>query len=169
MRRPLLAVALLAIALAAGACSASTAPGWTYAAADPGTRRSRRRPPAHPRHRPPLPRSPPRSPAAPTASGGAGGGAAVEVSAVNVAYEQTEISAPAGAPFVIHFVNKDAGIPHNVEIKDASAMSMFKGDIITGTAEAQLPGARARCRHVPVRVQRAPEHGRDAQGRRLTT
>ena len=31
-----------------------------------------------------------------------------------------ELSAPADdAPFVIHFDNKDAGIPHNVEIKDA--------------------------------------------------
>jgi len=42
-------------------------------------------------------------------------------------------------------VNKDAGIPHNIEIKDASSMSMFKGDIITGTAETsyQVPALAA--------------------------
>jgi len=132
MRRPLLALALVVAALAVGACSAAS-PGWTYA------------PPTVP---PPVTPAPSTAatatPVEPTAvpgasdagSGGTGGGAAVEISAVNVAYEQTEVSAPAGAPFTIHFVNKDAGIPHNVEIKDASGMTMFKGDIITGPAEA---------------------------------
>jgi plastocyanin len=144
MRRPLLAIALLAIALAAGACSASTAPGWTYApptpapAVTPAPSGASAVPSAAPAEPTPVP-------GGPAASGGAAGGAAVEVSAVNVAYEQTEISAPAGAPFVIHFVNKDAGIPHNIEIKDSTAMSMFKGDIITGTAETsyQVPALAA--------------------------
>jgi plastocyanin len=69
----------------------------------------------------------------------------VLVSAVNIAFEQTAISAPAGVPFVIHFVNKDAGIPHNVEIKDASSMTMFKGDVISGPAQAdyQVPALAA--------------------------
>ena len=145
MRRPLLAIALLvAIALAAGACSASTAPGWTYSpptpapAVTPAPSGASAVPSAAVAEPTPVP-------GGPTASVGTGGGTAVEVSAVNVAYQQTEISAPAGAPFVIHFVNKDAGIPHNIEIKDASSMSMFKGDIITGTAEAnyQVPALAA--------------------------
>ncbi len=61
----------------------------------------------------------------------------MDLSAINIAFEQTEISAPADAPFVIRFDNKDGGIPHNVEIKDASGMSMFKGEIITGPAQKQ--------------------------------
>lgn len=30
------------------------------------------------------------------------------------------------------FANEDAGIPHNVEIKDAAGTSVFKGDIFNG-------------------------------------
>jgi plastocyanin len=130
MRRLLLALALAAAALAVGACS-SASPGWTFA------------PPTAPPPATPVPSTdvtaspvePTPVPGAPSAgSGGAGG--TVEISALNVAFEQTEVSAPAGAPFTIHFSNKDAGVPHNVEIKDASGMTMFKGDIITGPAEA---------------------------------
>jgi len=132
MRRPLLAISVLAIALAATACSASTAPGWTYAAPTPA-------PPVTPAPSGLATLAPSVAPMEPTpvpnGSAGAGGGAVAEVSALNVTFEQTEISAPADAPFVIHFANKDAGIMHNVEIKDASAMTMFKGDVITGVAE----------------------------------
>ena len=39
-------------------------------------------------------------------------------------------------PFFIHFVNNESGVPHNVEIKEAGGTSVFKGDIITGPAEA---------------------------------
>jgi len=141
MRRPLLAIALLAIALTATAC-ASAAPGWTYAPPTPAPART----PAPSGAASGAPAEPTPVPNGPSASAGTGGGGtAVEVSAVKVAYEQTEITAPAGAPFVIHFVNKDTGIPHNVEIKDSSAMSMFKGDIITGAAEVtyQVPALAA--------------------------
>jgi plastocyanin len=51
-----------------------------------------------------------------------------------IQFEQTELSAPADAPFVIRFDNKDAGTPHNVEIKDASGQSVFKGEIFNGAA-----------------------------------
>ncbi len=144
MRRPILLVALAAIALVAVACAASTGPGWTY---------------APPTVAPPVTPAPPAAgSAAPSAaatsaapsgatSGGTGsaGGQPVQISALNIAFEQSDVSAPAGTGFVIHFSNKDAGIPHNVEIKDASGMVMFKGDTITGPMETdyQVPALAA--------------------------
>ncbi len=79
------------------------------------------------------------------APSGEASGPVVQVSAVNIAYEQSQISAPAGTGFTIHFDNKDAGVPHNVAIKDASGTEVFKGDIITGPAQAdyQVPALAA--------------------------
>lgn len=62
----------------------------------------------------------------------AGAGPTLIVSALKVAYEQAELSVPAGAPFKIDFENKDASVPHNVEIKDASGASVFKGETFPG-------------------------------------
>jgi plastocyanin len=58
----------------------------------------------------------------------------LNVSAVNVAFEQTELSAPAGAPFRIVFDNKDQGIPHNVAIHRDSptGQEVFKGEVFNG-------------------------------------
>jgi plastocyanin len=67
----------------------------------------------------------------PGASQAAGG---VSISALNVAFEQTSVTAPAGTAFQVTFDNKDAGTPHNVAIhKDNPAgAEVFKGDIVTG-------------------------------------
>ena len=132
MRRLLLALALaVATASLVAACSSSASPGWTYAA----------------------PTSPP--PSQPAASGsaapaseqpsGGGGIGAVQISAVNVQFEQREVSAPAGTAFVIHFDNKDAGQLHNVEIKAADGASLFKGEFVTGLAavDYQVPALNA--------------------------
>ena len=107
------------------------------------------RSPPPPTRSAPLCRSPRRSASAP-ASGGptevpGGTGGVVQISALNIAFEQAAVSAPAGTPFTIHFDNKDAGIPHNIEILDASGMQMFKGDIVTGPAQAdyQVPALQA--------------------------
>jgi cytochrome c oxidase subunit 2 len=64
-------------------------------------------------------------------------GPTLQVSAVNIAYEQSSLEAPAGTPFSIAFNNKDAGVPHNVSIhKDsASGQEVFKGDIFSGPAQ----------------------------------
>jgi cytochrome c oxidase subunit 2 len=61
-------------------------------------------------------------------------GTTVDVSAVNLAFEQTELRVPAGAPFRIVFDNKDNGIPHNVAIHRDSATGeeVFKGEIFNG-------------------------------------
>ena len=63
-------------------------------------------------------------------------GPIVEAAALNVAYTTTDLSAPADAPFTIHFKNEDvSGVMHNIEIKDASGASLFRGDIIDGGSE----------------------------------
>lgn len=126
MRRPLFALLLAAAALLVAACASSTGPGWTYApptvapSIDPSAAAS----------------AAPSAAASAAPSGGAseapsGAADAVAISALNIAFEQAEVSAPAGAPFTISFDNKEA-VPHNVEIKDASGASVFKGDIVTG-------------------------------------
>jgi plastocyanin len=63
----------------------------------------------------------------------------------STAFDQTSVTAPAGAEFVIHFANKESGVPHNVEIKDTGGQDVFKGDIITGPAEANyvVPSLKA--------------------------
>jgi plastocyanin len=146
MRRPLLALTLVAVALAASACSASTAPGWTYAPPTPSPSAA--------------PSSAASAPASAAPSGGAsaapsdggssaapsGGtdGTVVQISAMGIAFEQTEVSAPADVPFTIHFNNKEA-VPHNVNVKDGTGASAFKGDIVTGPIEVdyQVPALTA--------------------------
>lgn len=80
----------------------------------------------------PPPSAVPGTSGAPEPSGEAVQGPTLVVSALNIAYEQSELSAPAGTPFKIDFENKDSGIPHNVEIKDAGGVSVFKGEIFNG-------------------------------------
>jgi plastocyanin len=56
------------------------------------------------------------------------------VSALNVAFEQASLTAPAGVPFRIAFDNKDTGVPHNVAIHAGSPTGeeVFKGEIFNG-------------------------------------
>jgi plastocyanin len=129
MRRSLV---MLTIALAAllSACTSAKAPGWTYA---PPTEAPASQPaPSGDASAAPSSEAP--SGAAPSDNGGGPGGDVVELSAMMIQFEQTELKAPADKPFVIRFDNKDAGTPHNVEIKDASGQSVFKGEIFTGAA-----------------------------------
>jgi plastocyanin len=51
-------------------------------------------------------------------------------------FDQSSLSAPAGQTFGIHFSNTNAAVPHDVAIRDAGGTVVFKGDIITGPAEA---------------------------------
>jgi plastocyanin len=129
MRRSLL-VLTIALTAALAACTSSTAPGWTFAPPTP--------PPAVTPAPSVDPSAVPSAPASgdpsavPSEDGGGGSGEAVLISALGIKFEQAEVAAPADAPFVIRFDNKDAGIPHNVEIKDASGASVFKGEIFNG-------------------------------------
>jgi plastocyanin len=115
-RPPMRSIRLLAAGLtilAVAACATST-PGWTYAPAPSAT---------------PIPS------AGASASAGPSGSAApsvVELAAQNIAFTPTELSVAADVAFQINFANNDAGVPHNVEIKDAGGVSIFKGDIFNG-------------------------------------
>ena len=40
----------------------------------------------------------------------------------------------ANLAFQINFANNDAGIPHNIEIKDGAGVTLFNGDIFNGVA-----------------------------------
>lgn len=67
------------------------------------------------------------------APGGGPGQTTLLISALNIAFDKADLTAPAGQPFTIEFRNDDAGIPHNVEIKDAGGTSVFQGEIFNGT------------------------------------
>ncbi len=56
------------------------------------------------------------------------------LTAANIAFEPTELAAPAGAAFAVQFRNADAGVPHNLEIVDPSGQSVFRGEIVVGPA-----------------------------------
>ena len=78
-----------------------------------------------------------------TASGPAGG--SVSIVASGIAFTTTDVTAPAGTPFVISFDNQDAATPHNVAIHDASGAEVFKGEIFNGVAtkDYQVPALSA--------------------------
>lgn len=128
-----LSIILGTVALVA-ACTAAK-PGWTYAPAPSAT---------------PLPSasasgsvepsasasasaSAPASPSAPASA--SAGGTVLEIAALNIQFDTTELSAPADTPFQVHFVNNDPNIPHNVAISDAAGTSVYEGEIFNGVAE----------------------------------
>jgi mono/diheme cytochrome c family protein/plastocyanin len=56
----------------------------------------------------------------------------VKESALNIQFEVRDLQVPADTGFQIEFENKDAGIPHNIDIKDASGADFFVGEIFPG-------------------------------------
>jgi plastocyanin len=73
------------------------------------------------------------SPGEPGGSGGPPSPQAdVVVHAKDIAFVETSLTAPAGRPFTLAFVNEDPATPHNVELKDASGASVFKGEVFAG-------------------------------------
>ncbi len=73
----------------------------------------------------------------PAASGG-GAGPTLSLTAQNIAYDKQTLTVAANTAFTIAFNNQDSGVPHNVSIhKDSpTGQEIFKGDIITGPAQA---------------------------------
>jgi len=63
----------------------------------------------------------------------------VTVTASNIAFDPTELTAPAGTAFTFSFDNQDAGIPHDVQVKDASGTIVFKTDVFPGVAKRDYP------------------------------
>jgi plastocyanin len=69
---------------------------------------------------------------------GEGGGTVIEIVAVNIAFQQTTVTVPAGEPFQIVFKNQDAGVQHNVQIfdnPDYAGTPLFSGELITGVSQ----------------------------------
>jgi len=138
----LLAAGLTVLAVAA--CASST-PGWTYAPAPSPTAVPSADASASvaPSGSAPSPSAGPSATAAPTtAASSAPSGSAVppasaaatvvDLAALNLTFDPTELSVPADQAFQIKFANNDPSIPHNVAIKDAAGASVFMGDIFPG-------------------------------------
>jgi len=83
--------------------------------------------------------------AAPPPSIPVANGATLHIAAQNIEFDTNHLDAPADQAFTLEFDNNDPGIPHNVEIKDASGASRFKGQIITGPMKVlyQIPALGA--------------------------
>jgi plastocyanin len=101
---------------------------------------------------PPSGSPPAGSPGAPPPSGPAGSGGpqpggspaavSIDLSARNLAFEQTSLTAPANAQFNLKFTNNDAGIPHNVVIHtgpNATDPAAFDGEIFSGVDSRLYP------------------------------
>ena len=80
--------------------------------------------------------TPPPPPSGGPAPSGGGAEETLQVSASGIKYEQSSLTAKAGAPFHIQFENKDQGTPHNVAIHQGSPTGTeeFKGEIFSGVA-----------------------------------
>ena len=82
---------------------------------------------------------------APSPSGSAGaetGGPTIELSAKDIAFGQTTLTAPANAPFTIKFTNDDPGVPHNVVIHsgpNTGDPALFDGEIFSGVDSRLYP------------------------------
>ncbi len=140
----LLPIGLLLITAAAVGNCAGAAPGWTYAPAPSITAAPSVEPSAsaaasvEPSAAPSgsaeastAPSAPASASAAPSAAP-SGDLVVLDIAALNVLFDTDALAAPADVPFQIRFANNDAGIPHNVEIKDASGATVltdtpFKG------------------------------------------
>jgi len=82
------------------------------------------------------------SPAGGASPGVPAAGATVEISARNIAFDPTSLTAPADQPFTIKFTNNDAGIPHDVVIHtgpNTSDPALFEGEIFNGTDSRLYP------------------------------
>jgi len=58
----------------------------------------------------------------------------VKIVANGFKFDPTTLSGPAGKAFVIEFDNQDAGVPHNIQIKDSSGAVKFTGATFNGVA-----------------------------------
>lgn len=69
---------------------------------------------------------------APASGAPEGPPADVTVEAVGIAFVQTTWTGPADRPFRLAFENQDAGVPHNIALKDAGGADAWTGDIFNG-------------------------------------
>ncbi len=83
--------------------------------------------------------------APPTPVGGQPAAAGVTITALNLQFNPRDVTVPAGAPFMIELVNRDQGIPHDLQVSDPSGVVLTKSEIITGPAQllVQVPALAA--------------------------
>lgn len=156
MRR-LPALLLTAIAVTAiSACSAGTAPGWTYAPATSAAPGASGAPPGGPSAGTstsptgPIPSEatssevPSVAPSAPAASAAPSGAATTitikaPVGAATGGFDPTTANAPAGAAFTLTFDNQDNTAPHNLVLlnPDGSTKVAVQGDTAFFTGPGQ--------------------------------
>ncbi|HEY2888206.1 MAG TPA: cupredoxin domain-containing protein [Candidatus Limnocylindrales bacterium] len=151
LARPALIASIALVAcLSLSACVSSAAAGWTFAPPPSVT------PPPAASGSPEASGSAPSTPAgsvapssaagsaapsvatgsaAPSAPAASGGSADVTITALNIAFTESSVNAPAGKAFTIDFDNQDASVPHDVYIKDGSGTQVFAGAIVTGPAK----------------------------------
>ena len=70
-------------------------------------------------------------------TGTAGGSSvATTLTAMDMAFDTSTLSAPAGSTVALTFVNSDAGVPHNFALytDSTAATSIFRGAIVEGPA-----------------------------------
>lgn len=132
----------IATVLAVAACSSAT-PGWTYAPAPPSTPipsiAASVEPSGAASGAPSDEVSPPPASASPSVASGvpsSAAGSAVKVSASSIKFDQPTAEVPADVAFQVEFANNDAGIPHNVAVREGSATGAekYKGEIFNGVA-----------------------------------
>jgi cytochrome c oxidase subunit 2 len=81
--------------------------------------------------------SPPPPPSGEPAPSGQPGAALITLVAKNIAFDKTELTAPADTPFQIELDNQDPSIPHNVAIHQGSPTGpeVFRGEVFPGPAK----------------------------------
>ena len=131
VRPALIATIALVASLTLAGCVSSAAAGWTFAPPPTATPVAS----AGGSSAPSAGASAAPGSAAPGSAAPSGAAADVTISADNIAFEQSSVSAPAGKAFTIAFDNKDASVPHDVYIKDAGGSQVFAGAIVTGPAQ----------------------------------
>jgi plastocyanin len=70
-----------------------------------------------------------------------GGGAedALEITAKNLKFDESTLTAPANTAVTIVFHNEDQGVQHNLSVYqgEAAAQSVFKGELTTGATDTR--------------------------------
>jgi plastocyanin len=159
MRRLPALFLVLAAALVFVACSASAAPGWTYAPAPSATAAASGAASGAPSGAPSAapsveataaPSAAPSAGESAAASGGAGGTTltiTAPVGAAGSGYTEKTLDGTANTPFTIHFDNQDSTAPHNVALKGPAGDVTLGGDTAffqgPGTKDYQVPALPA--------------------------
>jgi hypothetical protein len=121
--RAALAVPVLAVAILVAACGGSVVATVSPASVSPSTA-------AQPEDPTPV--------LGPTPVTG-GEEAAAVVTALNIEFTPGKIGVPANVPFTLVLDNRDAGIPHNLEVRDATGAVLVKSEVVVGPTRQAIP------------------------------